>query len=107
MIILTSKDKQVDIVIIKKLFIIQLRREFKLELLNDGKAIKQLLELYSSSEVLDAMNDIYINGNNLETPERGKSSEILRYLEFGGEDVRSMHLISRSLKKVRRGVNVF
>lgn len=55
----------------------------------------QLLDKYSLQDIKSSFKDIYINENGyLCTPEQSKSSYILRYLEYGGEDVRSTHLIS-------------
>lgn len=101
MIILDNKSNTMNIMVLKKLVQILIYKEFEKAKSGDAINIRQILELYSESDIRNAIEDIYVNGNRLEIPEKGKSSEILRYLEFGGEDVRSLRLISRSVKKLK------
>lgn len=101
MIILDNKSNTMNIMVLKKLVQILIYKEFEKAKSGDAINIRQILEIYSESDIRNAIEDIYVNGNRLEIPEKGKSSEILRYLEFGGEDVRSLRLISRSVKKLK------
>lgn len=101
MVILTNRYNHIDMVTMKKFFINILNKEYQKEKYGESIQSLQINQMFTDDEVYDAIHSIYIKGDRLEIPERGKNSDIMRYLEFGGEGVRPMHLISRSLKQLR------
>lgn len=100
MIILENKNSNIDMTTLKHIYMIFLVRDFNIRKESQSAGITQLLKLFSDSEVREALNDIYINGNKLCIPETGESSYILRYLEFGGDGVSALHLLSNNVKKL-------
>ena len=101
MIVLKNTYQNIDMINLRKFFVSILDKEYRKEVYGGSISVMQVSQLYSESEIYDAIHSIYINGNNLEIPERGRNSEIMRYLEFGGEEVRPMHLITKSIKQIR------
>lgn len=68
---------------------------------DNSLGLMQLSEVYNLREIKSAFRDVYINEDGyLCTPEQNKSSHILRYLEYGGENVRPTHLISSVKSKL-------
>lgn len=70
-----------------------------IELLNlqkrDSLGLNQLLEKYDISDIRLAFRQINVDKDGyLIIPEQTKSSIILRFLEYGGDDIRPTHLIS-------------
>lgn len=61
---------------------------------DNNLGLMQLSQIYSLKEIKNAFRESYIANGILQTPENTKSSHILRYLEYGGEDVRPTHLLS-------------
>ena len=71
-----------------------------IKLMKDNSlGLLQILEKYDISDIKRAFRQIYVNGNYLAAPERTETSKILRYLEYGGENIRPTHLLS-SVKRL-------
>lgn len=61
--------------------------------------LMQLTKLYDISDIVSAFYSIVINSNGyIEVPEHTKAAKILRYLEYGGENVKPTHLLTDSNK---------
>lgn len=57
----------------------------------------QLLKIYSLNDIRLSINNITINNKgDIISPEHTRFSKILRYLEYGGDSVKSMHLLSKT-----------
>lgn len=69
------------------------------------KDYKQLLRLYSKEEIFDAISSIFISGKAVYAPTDGKNGKILRYLEYGGNGVKSYKLLSKASRIISRKVN--
>lgn len=60
----------------------------------------QILDKYNINEIKEAINSITISNNYLIVPEQTKASVILRYLEYGGEDIKAIHFLSKAKSKL-------
>ena len=69
---------------------------------DNSLGLLQLLDKYDLEDIKRAFRFIYVNGSCLSIPERTEASRILRYLEFGGEDVRPTHLLSTVSNKIKK-----
>ena len=64
------------------------------------KQLQDKLDL-SLDDISDLLNTIILSEDGfLNTPENNRNSMILRYLEYGGQDVRPIHLLSLSKKRL-------
>lgn len=66
---------------------------------------KALLNLYSEEEIYNAISSIFISGKSVYAPISGKNGIILRYLEYGGKDVKANKLLSKVSRAISRKVN--
>jgi hypothetical protein len=70
----------------------------KLKLSND-KSINKIIELFGNDKIIKAINNMRINYlSQIVIDEHTEDSLIARYLEFGGQDIKAIHLFSRSRK---------
>ena len=68
---------------------------------HNSLGLNQLLEDYHLDDIRRAFNQIEINNYGmLIIPEQTKASFILRYLEFGGQNVRPTHLITTTRRRL-------
>jgi hypothetical protein len=91
----------------KEMFIILSNAQL-IKLHNEGSlGLSQLEKLYSLSEIKQSFNSIRLdNKGYLYIPEHTKQSKILRYLEYGGENIPPTHLISDVVTKVFNSLNM-
>ena len=69
------------------------------------KDYEQLMRLYSKEEIFDAISSIFVSGKAVYAPTDGKNGKILRYLEYGGNGVKSYKLLSKASRIISRKVN--
>lgn len=63
--------------------------------------LNQLLQFYNMNEIKSALHSILLDkNNNIYVPDQSKYSKILRYLEYGGENIKPVHLFSNVNKLV-------
>lgn len=63
--------------------------------------LSQLLQIYDLNDIKSALQSINIDkNNNLYIPDQSNESKIIRYLEFGGENVKATHLFSNINKSI-------
>ena len=68
-----------------------------------NETILSLLRIFTHQEIEKAIEDIFLDkNNNIIIDSQSKSSVILRYLEYGGENVRSLFLLSNVKKDIER-----
>lgn len=64
--------------------------------------LSQLLKIYDLNDIKLALNDIKINKHNdIYIEDQLPSSKIIRYLEYGGENVKPTHLFSNMNKSIK------
>lgn len=65
--------------------------------------LKQIQDKFNLSleDIRRLLNTIVLSKDGfLNTPENNRNSILLRYLEYGGQDIRPIHLLSLSKKKL-------
>ena len=76
---------------------------------NGSEGILVISRMFSDTQVKEAIDSIYLDRfRNIISDGHSNHDKILRYLEFGGEGVEALHLLSDSRKKIleRRKANV-
>lgn len=69
---------------------------------NKSIGISQLLQIYNLNEIKSALQDINVDKyNNVYIQDQLPSSKIIRYLEYGGENVKPTHLFSNMNKSIK------
>lgn len=69
---------------------------------NNDLSVAQLLSLYDLKDVMNALDTIKTDSNNnIYVDDQSNESIILRYLEYGGEGVKSPHLFSEINNKFK------
>ena len=63
---------------------------------NKDITMLQLLSKFSEGQISNAIEDIYLHNDFICIPERTFNSQILRYLEFGGEGIASLGILRRA-----------
>ena len=61
-----------------------------------------LYSMYTEEEIEDAINSIYYIDDAFYAPVSGKNGMILRYLEYGGPQMKSLKLLSRASRVISR-----
>lgn len=70
---------------------------------NHSESVLMISELFSDKEIKDAINSIYLDKHrNIVSDSQSRYDKILRYLEYGGEAVKSPHLISKAISNIER-----
>ena len=98
-------DVNVHPMVLRNLIVTSLLRNLASMDLNYNKCIKDLESVFSLDDIRDAIKSIYYDGFYINTPE-GQGSVILRYLEFGGENVKASNLISSTIKEIKKELGV-
>lgn len=107
--LINCKNVNVHPYILRNLFVNNLIANFKKAEFNGSLPIIQLLKEFNESDIINAIKSIYYNGEFISVPETGGDSLIIRYLEFGGENVKASNIVSQSVEELKRslGVNVY
>ena len=58
--------------------------------------------MYTEEEIDDAINSIYYQDNSFYAPVAGKNGMILRYLEYGGPQMKSLKVLSKASRGISR-----
>ena len=70
---------------------------------HNNLALLQILDIFDLDEIKQSFKDISVDiYGNLIIPEHTKSSRILRYLEFGGENAKPTHLLTNVSNEINR-----
>lgn len=68
---------------------------------NQELGMQQILQMYSIDDINNSLDSIRLNQEgDLYIPEQEDSSVVLRYLEYGGENVRALHLFTKVNKHI-------
>lgn len=68
---------------------------------DNNLGLQQILDYYSLSDIKRAFRNISVNEYGyLYVPNKTSSELILRYLEYGGENVRATHLLSQTVNEI-------
>ena len=107
--LINCKNVNVHPYILRNLFVNNLIANFKKAEFNGSLPVIQLLKEFNESDIINAIKSIYYNGEFISVPETGGDSLIIRYLEFGGENVKASNIVSQSVEELKRslGVNVY
>ena len=107
--LINCKNINVHPYIVRNLFVNNLIANFKKAEYEGSLPIMQLLGEFSENDIMNAIKSIYYNGEFISVPETGGDSLIIRYLEFGGENVKASNIVSQSVEELKRslGVNVY
>lgn len=107
--LINCKNVNVHPYVLKNLFINILIANFKKAEYNGNLSVLQLLKEFDEDDIISAIKSIYYNGEFISVPESGGDSLIIRYLEFGGENVKASNLVSQSVMELKNslGVNVY
>ena len=62
--------------------------------------LRQLLEIYDIEEIQDAISKFQYDGISFVIQDGTSFSKIIRYLEYGGENVRPPKLITKTLNDI-------
>ena len=73
---------------------------------NNSLGLNQVLQIYTMEDIKRAINSIGYNNGYLEVPEQSKASKILRYLEYGGENVRPTHIIDKTKDRLYKTLSM-
>ena len=83
---------------------------FKQELLKnihkyqDSKSMKAILDVYSLSDIEQAVDSVYLAGDYICIPDGGRNNLILRLLQYGGAEVKALNLITLSYLGMEGGL---
>lgn len=64
--------------------------------------INALLSIYSTEDIMKAIDSIYAAGKIIIAPTDGEEGKILRYLEYGGESVSQSNIIRLSANDLNK-----
>lgn len=69
-------------------------------------ALKQILERYSMKDIRDAFRNISVdNQGYLFISDKSRYSMLMRYLEFGGENIKPTHILSLAKHKLYKSLS--
>lgn len=107
--LINCKNINVHPYIVRNLFVNNLIANFKKAEYERSLPIMQLLEEFSENDIMNAIKSIYYNGEFVAVPETTGDSLIVRYLEFGGENVKASNLVSSTVEELKSelGVKVY
>lgn len=77
-----------------------IKSSIKLHFIAFKKDYDYLLSIYSEEEIYEAIDAIYYKDYAIFAPITGQYGKILRYLEYGGQNVKQRKLLSKVSRKV-------
>ncbi len=70
---------------------------------NDSELNLIISGIFSDEDIIDAIKDISLDRHrNIYVDSHIRSDLIIRYLEYGGEGLRAPHLVSNTVKQLKR-----
>ena len=83
---------------------------FKQEMMNNvnkyqnTKSMKAILDVYSLSDIEQAIDSVYVAGDYICIPDGSRSNLILRLLQYGGAGVKALNIITLSYLGMEGGL---
>ena len=102
MILMKKVDTHLSPRLLKTYYKMIFKDLFNRSMKHNRKATKQLLNAFTLEEIYNSVESIYLRNRNLYAPDKGHNGLVLRYCEFGGQDVDALHLLSDTARELEK-----